>query len=135
MYFNLFDSVTAAKQADAITATATKTIRVLKNRLTGKSSSMIWIDDMYPDYINIGVHHKMYKVHYQHFLRLYNRKRFHKVSTLDEHGYQSVKVQGSYKPAHTWCEQNLKPGSFVHLNTRFWFAYDADAVLFKMHWL
>ena len=137
MTYKFYDAVTAGKKAYAIAATATQTITVLKGRQTGKSymNAMIWADDIIPGWFREGAHLKMDKVHYQHFLRLYNRKRFQKTSALDKLGYQSVKIQGSYKPAFAWCESNLKPGSFVTIASRFWFAYDEDAVLFKMHWL
>jgi hypothetical protein len=136
-YFKFYDAVTAVKTANAIAATATHTITFLKARQSGKSfmNNIIWMDDMTPDWFSQGAHLKMDKVHYQHFLRLYNRKRLQKTSTLDKLGYPSVKIQGSYKPAFAWCEANLKPGSFVTVASRFWFAYAEDAVLFKMHWL
>ena len=136
-YFKFYDAVTAVKTANAIAATATQTITFVKARRLGKSymNNIIWMDDMTPDWFSQGAHLKMDKVHYQHFLRLYNRKRLQKTSTLDKLGYPSVKIQGSYKPAFAWCESNLKPGSFVTIASRFWFAYDEDAVLFKMHWL
>ena len=137
MTYKFYDAVTAGKKAYAIAATATQTITVLKGRQTGKSymNAMIWADDIIPGWFREGAHLKMDKVHYQHFLRLYNRKRFQKTSALDKLGYRSVKIQGSHKPAVAWCEANLKPGSFVTIASRFWFAYDEDAVLFKMHWL
>jgi len=137
MHYKFYDAITAGKKADAIAATATQTITFLKARQTGKSymNAVIWADDIIPGWLKDGAHLKMDKVHYQHFLRLYNRRRFQKTSTLDNFGYQSVKIRSSYKPAFAWCEQNLKPGSFVTTAGRFWFAYDADAVLFKMHWL
>jgi hypothetical protein len=135
MTYKLTDTEYDAIKASVMTTTQSTIF--LKARQSGKSNiyNMIWLDDMTPDWFGSGAHLKMDKVHYQHFLRLYNRKRLQKTSALDKLGYQSVKIQGSYKPAFAWCEQNLKPGSFVTIASRFWFAYDADAVLFKMHWL
>ena len=137
MSYKFTDTQFAAIKASVAVAAVTPTITFLKARQSGKSfmNSIIWIDDMTPDWFSQGAHLKMDKVHYQHFLRLYNRKRFQKTSALDKLGYQSVKIRGSYKPAFAWCEANLKPGSFVTVASRFWFAYAEDAVLFKMHWL
>jgi len=135
--YKLTDNEFAAIKASATAANTTQTITFLKARRLGKSymNAVIWADDIIPGWFKEGAHLKMDKVHYQHFLRLYNRKRFQTTSALDKLGYQSVKIQGSHKPAAAWCEANLKPGSFVTVASRFWFAYDTDAVLFKMHWL
>ena len=77
---------------------------------------------------------KMEKVHYQHFLRLNNRKKTQKISNIDEAGYTCVKLYRSWNDPREWCKKNLKPGSYINLHTRFWFAYDRDATLFTLRW-
>ena len=80
-------------------------------------------------------HLKMKKVHYQHFLRVYNRKTYHKIDDIVKLGYTQVTVSVMNAiPAKRWCTANLKPGSFVMINTRFVFAYDRDATLFALRW-
>jgi len=80
-------------------------------------------------------HLKMKKVHYQHFLRVYNRKTYHKIDDVVKLGYTQVKVSVMNAiPAKRWCVATLKPGSFVMINTRFVFAYDRDATLFALRW-
>lgn len=78
----------------------------------------------------------MQKIHYQHFVRLPNRKKFHRFSEIvEKYKYTSVKISAlKYKDAKLWCEQNLKPGSYIQLNTHFVFAYESDAVWFGMVW-
>ena len=90
------------------------------------------------DYIGAMIYEKgsviMQKVHYQHFVRLPNRKKFHKFSEIvEKYKYTRVKVTAlKYKEAMLWCEQNLKPGAYIQLNNHFVFAYEADAVWFGM---
>ena len=80
-------------------------------------------------------HLKMKKVHYRHFLRVYNRKTYHKINDIVKLGYTPVTVSTiNAIPANRWCAANLKPGSFVMINTRFVFAYDRDATLFALRW-
>lgn len=76
----------------------------------------------------------MEKYHYQHFLRLYNRRKRQTFHTLDSAGYQCVNVGNSvdYREAKAWCKQNLKQGAWVNNMYRFYFAYDDDAVLFRL---
>ena len=80
----------------------------------------------------------MTKVHYRHFLRVYNRRIHHLPAYITGLGYQTIQlraVRDRHIEAEEWCRENLKPGSYVRRHSNFWFAYDADAVLFKMHWL
>ena len=78
---------------------------------------------------------KMEKVHYQHFLRVYNRKKYHKIDDIKKLGYTMVTVSAiNAVPAKRWCKSTLKPGSFAMINTRFVFAYDRDATLFALRW-
>ena len=76
----------------------------------------------------------MEKYHYQHFVRLYNRRKQQTFKILDSAGYQRVTVKRSvdYRDAKAWCKQNLKHGAWVNNLYRFYFAYDDDAVLFKL---
>jgi hypothetical protein len=81
---------------------------------------------------------KFTKAHYQHFVRLYNRKRYHSAAEIIAAGYTHVKTKWSWDIAaddFVWCTQNLKQGSFVTYGNHFYFACESDAVLFKMHWL
>ncbi len=81
---------------------------------------------------------KMSKLHFQHFLRVYNRRTYHNPEYLTNLGYQHVKVSrrdGLNIDAIDWCEDHLKQGSWVHSHADFWFAHDTDAVLFKMSFL
>jgi hypothetical protein len=75
----------------------------------------------------------MQKAHYQHFVRIYNRRKQQKASTLIDAGYPSVRINADeYRSAKDWCKANVKPGAVVQLNTRFWFAYENDATLFAL---
>jgi hypothetical protein len=80
-------------------------------------------------------HIKMQKEHYGHFLRAYNRKKYHKISDIAALGYTMLKIDAvDAVPAKRWCIETLKPGSFVCVNTRFCFAYERDAMLFTLRW-
>jgi hypothetical protein len=77
----------------------------------------------------------MQKEHFGHFLRVYNRKKYHRIGDLADLGYTMLKVGAlNAIPAKNWCKENLKPGSFVCVNTRFCFAYPKDATLFALRW-
>lgn len=77
----------------------------------------------------------MQKEHFQHFLRVYNRKKYHSINDIAALGYTMTKVSAlNAVTAKNWCKENLKPGSFVCVNTRFCFAYDRDATFFAMKW-
>jgi hypothetical protein len=77
----------------------------------------------------------MQKEHFQHFLRVYNRKKCHSINDIAALGYTMTKVSAlNAVTAKNWCKENLKPGSFVCVNTRFCFAYDRDATFFAMKW-
>ena len=80
-------------------------------------------------------HIKMQKEHFQHFLRAYNRKKYHRSDDVAALGYIMTKVSAlNAVKAKNWCKQNLKPGSFVCVNTRFCFAYERDAMMFSLTW-
>lgn len=110
--------------------------RVMPNII---ANDILGVRDFSSDnYIDAMIYQKgsmiMQKVHYQHFVRLPNRKKFHKFSEIvDKYKYTKVKVSSlQAKAAMAWCEQNLKPGAFIRLQNNFVFAYEADAVWFGM---
>ena len=77
----------------------------------------------------------MQKEHFGHFLRVYNRKKYHSINDVAALGYPIIKIGVlDAISAKNWCKENLKPGSFVCVNTRFCFAYDRDATLFTLRW-
>lgn len=78
--------------------------------------------------------HEMNKEQYQHFTRIYNRKKHQKISTLIDAGYKCYKVSGGFIEPRKWCEKTFRPGSYIaHLN-HFIFAYDQDYTLFVLRW-
>jgi len=79
---------------------------------------------------------KMNKLHYHHFLRLPNRKKYYKIADISNiYKYPSVKVSAiNASDARRWCEANLKVGSFVLINNHFCFAYEQDASWFGLVW-
>ena len=79
---------------------------------------------------------KMNKLHYHHFLRLPNRKKYYKIADISNiYKYPSVKVSAiNASDARKWCEANLKVGSFVLINNHFCFAYEQDASWFGLVW-
>ena len=79
----------------------------------------------------------MTKVHYRHFLRVYNRRKSHLPDYITGLGYQIVRISAAkdrHLEAEQWCRDTLKPGSYVRRLGNFWFAYDRDATLFMMRW-
>ena len=117
-------------------------LSILKGRTVGKSSMqlaydiskliLIWDEFSKSNRVNtLG----MEKVHYQHFIRLYNRKKRQRFNDINAAGYSCVKLSDGWIKQRDWCTANLKPGAFINSHNYFWFAYDEDAVLFKMHWL
>lgn len=114
------------------------TISILKSRSTGKSmTQLVYNVNMIMQLWNDANERvaKLEKVHYQHFVRLNNRKKNQRVGDLTAAGYSCVKLPDGWIKQRDWCKQNLKQGTYINLTNRFWFAYDNDAVLFKMHWL
>ncbi len=118
------------------------TISILKSRGTGKSFTQLAynVNKLVTIWNGFNARSEtadvsMEKVHYQHFVRLNNRKKNHSFSELDAAGYSCVKLPDGWIKQRDWCKQNLKPGAFINGRNYFWFAYDCDAVLFKMHWL
>ena len=80
---------------------------------------------------------EMTKVHYSHFLRVYNRRTQHRPEYITGLGYQKIRITRRadlHLDADQWCRDNLKAGSYVRKFGEFWFAYNDDAVLYKMTW-
>ena len=80
---------------------------------------------------------EMTKVHYSHFLRVYNRRTQHRPEYITGLGYQKIRITRRadlHLDADQWCRDNLKAGCYVRKFGEFWFAYNDDAVLFKMTW-
>lgn len=78
----------------------------------------------------------MMKVHYQHFVRVPNRKKWHRIQEISEtykYPAMSVAVSNAIAAKH-WCKQNLKEGSWVSINAYFVFAYEQDASWFGLVW-
>lgn len=100
------------------------------NSLYGHVISDIYLDSLFDI--------KLTKAHYQHFVRLYNRKKYHSPSNIVAAGYTCVTPKWTWeiRPDElVWCEQNLKYGAFIIHSYQFYFAYESDATLFKMRWL
>ena len=75
----------------------------------------------------------MEKKHYQHFLRLYNRRRDQRVDELVKQGYGYVSINPlNQSVAREWCRKNCKDGSFVFAGSRIYFAYDKDITRFSL---
>jgi hypothetical protein len=75
------------------------------------------------------------KDHFKHFLRVYNRKKYHKLRDITALGYATIDISAfNTFSARQWCRETLKPGSFVCSNARFCFAYEQDYVMFMLRW-
>ncbi len=112
---------------------------IMSARGTGKSNMLQVMsqftagDFIYVDNGNYMAELK--KQHYGHFLRLNNRKTFHDSMAFANYPLVKMTDLKNVVPARTWCKENLKPGSYIFDFSRFYFAYNTDAVLFTMHWL
>lgn len=77
----------------------------------------------------------MNKTHYQHFLKIYNRRKYQKVEDIVALGYPRATINiTKVISAKQWCRKNLKDGSFVIKNNVFIFAYEKDFTLFSLRW-
>lgn len=75
------------------------------------------------------------KDHFKHFLRVYNRKKYHNFDDITALGYTTIDINAfNMISARQWCRKTLKPGSFVCSNARFCFAYERDYTLFMLRW-
>lgn len=78
------------------------------------------------------------KEHFNHFLRVYNRRQRHHPEYLTSLGYPHVKllIPSTEKyAAEQWCIDTLKPGTWVRAYADFWFATQDDATMFTLRWL
>jgi hypothetical protein len=78
---------------------------------------------------------RMYKEHYNHFLRVYNRRKTHHPDYLTNLGYNKARVSFSNAiAADQWCRKTFKTGTYVRSSADFWFARDKDYTLFTLRW-
>lgn len=75
------------------------------------------------------------KEHFNHFLRVYNRRKHHHPDYLTNLGYTKIRL-GFYRTvdASEWCRETFRPGTYVRSSLDFWFAYERDATLFTLRW-
>lgn len=77
----------------------------------------------------------MKKIHFQHFLRVPNRKTQYRIKNITDLGYTEIKTSATnVVAAKQWCKENLKEGSYVNASSHFVFAYKDDAILFGLCW-
>lgn len=83
------------------------------------------------------------KINYRHFLRINNRKKYQLSRHIDRAGYPCVTVRWQadivdFKDCDRWLKENCKPGSYLSapygVNRVYWFAYDNDALMFRLAW-
>jgi hypothetical protein len=82
----------------------------------------------------------LYKAHFNHFLRVYNRRKHHHPEYITSLGYSHAKLtrrndlEINANNAEEWCRKTLKPGSWIYSSGDFWFAYEKDYTLFTLRW-
>lgn len=77
----------------------------------------------------------LYKEHFNHFLRVYNRRKHHHPDYLTNLGYTKIRLAYSKTiDAARWCRETFKRGTYVRSSSDFWFAYERDAMLFTLRW-
>lgn len=77
----------------------------------------------------------LHKEHFNHFLRVYNRRKHHHPDYLTNLGYTRIRVGYSDAiAANQWCRETFKRGTYVRSSSDFWFAYERDAMLFTLRW-
>jgi hypothetical protein len=77
----------------------------------------------------------LHKEHFNHFLRVYNRRKHHHPDYLTDLGYKKERVSFSNAvAADQWCRKTFKCGTYVRSSIDFWFAYERDAMLFTLRW-
>lgn len=75
------------------------------------------------------------KDHFNHFLRVYNRRKHHHPDYLTNLGYKKARVGFSDAVAAAqWCRKTFKTGTYVRSSADFWFAYERDYTLFVLKW-
>lgn len=77
----------------------------------------------------------LHKEHFNHFLRVYNRRKHHHPDYLTNLGYTKIRL-GFYRTvdASEWCRETFRHGTYVRSSLDFWFAYERDATLFRLRW-
>lgn len=77
----------------------------------------------------------LHKEHFNHFLRVYNRRKHHHPDYLTNLGYTKIRLGYSDAiAADRWCRETFKRGTYVRSSSDFWFAYERDAMLFTLRW-
>lgn len=77
----------------------------------------------------------LHKEHFNHFLRVYNRRKHHHPDYLTNLGYTKIRLAYSKTiAASQWCRETFKRGTYVRSSSDFWFAYERDATLFRLRW-
>lgn len=107
------------------------TVKVLKSRQPQQYNSFTYL------YLPKGQSATMKKKHLQHFTRIPNRKKLHKVSEITDAGYPTVVMVDYFthdEAVIKWLQQNVKDGAWLNVFKNFYFANDQDAVLFKLTW-
>jgi hypothetical protein len=93
------------------------------------------LEDVFEEFITIEGVWSLQKEHFQHFLRVNNRKKYHKIGDIAALGYPMAKANILHvSKAKQWCRDNLKPGSYVTAVNRFCFANKNDWLIFTMKW-
>lgn len=60
--------------------------------------------------------------------------RFYNVKKAERYGWTAVKAPKDVQAAKNWCEYHKSNGRYYrhYTNTRWWFMYAEDALLFKL---
>lgn len=75
------------------------------------------------------------KLHFAHFLRIYNRRKHHHPDYITSLGYTKFRIRYSdVIYAKEWCKKTFKPGTYIRSMNDFWFANERDAFLFSLRW-
>jgi hypothetical protein len=135
--------------ADSVSQTAQVILPIIRNVIARQTAqSIIGVQPMTgpagsifslkPTHYPVTV--KLTKEHYRYFLRVYNRRQYHRVDYIDSLQYPSVKitrqddVEYNAMKARVWAIKNLKSGSYISSGGTFWFAREKDYTLFLMRW-
>jgi hypothetical protein len=98
--------------------------------MTGPTTGFIILRTRYHEEIG-----NMQKKHYQHFIKVYNRRRRQKMSYLTNLGYTCVKIEAPQNngwDAEQHCKKYVKDGAWIRNHSQFLFAYDKDVTLFAL---
>jgi hypothetical protein len=118
---------------EGVTAAGDIRITVLKRRYPSKSRILKTRWTGYTDYNRKLT---MQKKHYQHFIKVYNRRTKQKMSHLSDLGYTCIRVNPAMKcaarQAKAYCKKYIKDGAWISNGDHFIFAYDKDVTLFTL---